>query len=386
MPQPSNLRRTPMLALGIWLTLSAGAGALAIIDLPGMIINPGELFQVSYASEELPNTGFTIRGLDTSLFTISGFSNYDPDAGWQPGDRVQEGFVLLDGTLSLEVSALKEDGARARTLTTYRLNLRPASLRHENIARLLVRQRVVRSREEADVRAANMRLEDARIMRLVEGREGTARWIRAVRALETPDRIRFRPRREPTGVLGQFGTVKPATGNPYVWAVMDRNSRYAVGLTVDRDSDGVPNASDNCIGFANSNQSDVDVDGAGDACDLDDDNDTVADTRDNCPLTANDRQEDLDNDGLGNACDFDDDNDAVADGNDRCLATAFGDVVDASGCSIVDQCPCDSDWRNHGAYSRCVARTSGLFVSAGLITEAQKDAIVSAAAQSVCGF
>lgn len=54
------------------------------------------------------------------------------------------------------------------------------------------------------------------------------RWIRAVRALKDARIRAFRP--------GEA----PAIGDPYVWVVMDRNSQYAVGLTVDRDGDGVP--------------------------------------------------------------------------------------------------------------------------------------------------
>ena len=61
-------------------------------------------------------------------------------------------------------------------------------------------------------------------------------------------------------------------------------------------------------------------------------------------------------------------------------------VVAANGCSIADTCPCENSWRNHGAYVKCVAQTSNSFLSAGLITSAQKDAVVTAGAQSVCGF
>ena len=55
-----------------------------------------------------------------------------------------------------------------------------------------------------------------------------------------------------------------ASDDRYLWAVTDRNSR----LSVDRDNDGVPNASDNCVGTANADQKDRDGDGAGNACDL----------------------------------------------------------------------------------------------------------------------
>lgn len=48
-------------------------------------------------------------------------------------------------------------------------------------------------------------------------------------------------------------------------------------------------------------------------------------------------------------------------------------------------CPCDNEWKNHGAYVSCVAQASEDFVDLGLITEAEKGAIVSAAGKSACG-
>lgn len=389
MQQARNRRRIPLFSVGLLLTLTVGVGALGLIELPAFGIHPiavddpVNVFQVKYSG--FANTGFSIRSTDDALLRLSGESEFDPTLGLQPGQTVQEGFVLLDGTLSLNVAGLKEDGTRGRMLTTYRLNIPRSSLRPENIARSLVRQGVVGDITRGRSRARSMQLDDARVMRLVRGGDGSERWMRSVRVLGTPDRLQFRPRREPTGVLGHFGTARPAAGDPFVWAVMDRNSRYAVGLTVDRDNDGVPNSRDNCIGSANSNQNDADADSAGDACDGDDDNDTIADAGDNCPLITNADQRDVDGDGAGDACDLDDDNDAVADSTDQCLATAAGQTVDGKGCSIADLCPCESDWRNHGAYSRCVARTSEWFSTAGLITAAQKDAIVSAGARSVCG-
>lgn len=363
------------------LALSASAAAFDLIEfqLPTDLTS---LFRHTFTG--LTNTGFSIRSRDGGLLTLSGLSKYDPAPSLQPGERVQEGFVLLDGTLSLDVTATK-DGVRAPIRTTYRMNVRRDSLRRENIARALVRQGVVRDLPRARTRARSMRLDDARVMRLVRGRDGSSRWMRAVRALGTRDLV-FRSRQDPTDVLGHFGTARSQSGEPYVWAVMDRNSRYAVGLTVDRDNDGVPNVNDNCIGAANSNQINTDSDVSGDACDLDDDNDQVLDASDNCALHVNGDQADFDSDGIGNACDFDDDNDRVSDGSDKCQATTLGQVVDSNGCSIPDTCPCLSDWRNHGAYMKCVARTSESFVTAGLISSSQKDAIVSAGAGSSCGF
>jgi Thrombospondin type 3 repeat/Beta-propeller repeat len=154
---------------------------------------------------------------------------------------------------------------------------------------------------------------------------------------------------------------------------------------VDTDGDGIADVDDNCPDDANANQLDTDLDGDGDACDADDDNDTVADSGDNCPLDANTNQADADGDGAGNACDADLDGDGVIDATDACVPTQTGAVVNADGCSIADLVPCDSPWKNHGAYVSTIIKTAKEFLDLGLITEAERDAIVSAAAQSQCG-
>lgn len=153
----------------------------------------------------------------------------------------------------------------------------------------------------------------------------------------------------------------------------------------DIDGDGICGDVDNCPADANSSQLDNDGDLQGDACDVDDDNDNIPDTSDNCPLDANSNQDDLDGDGIGDVCDTDVDGDQVIDQVDQCLNTALGEVVNEVGCAINDLCPCDNGWRNHGAYVRCVAHASEDFLEAGLISEEEKDATVSEAAQSACG-
>lgn len=113
--------------------------------------------------------------------------------------------------------------------------------------------------------------------------------------------------------------------------------------------------------------------------------------------------------GAGTAVDFtgtwadirftgpDSDGDGVPDAVDACPGTAPGAVVDAHGCSIDQLAPCAGpasegqpsgrpvSWKNHGEYVSTVTHVAESFVAAGLITGAQKDAVVSAAAQSSCG-
>jgi len=75
----------------------------------------------------------------------------------------------------------------------------------------------------------------------------------------------------------------------------------------DRDGDGVPDFGtnpDNCLGVYNPEQSNIDNDANGDACDPDIDNDTVLNEYDNCTHVFNVDQEDVDRDGRGDrGCD-----------------------------------------------------------------------------------
>jgi hypothetical protein len=48
-------------------------------------------------------------------------------------------------------------------------------------------------------------------------------------------------------------------------------------------------------------------------------------------------------------------------------------------------CACDDDWKNHGKFVSCVAKTTEDLVDDGLISEEEKDETVAAAAQSDCG-
>ena len=112
---------------------------------------------------------------------------------------------------------------------------------------------------------------------------------------------------------------------------------------VDSDSDGVPDAFDNCTQVPNPTQKDTDNDGAGDACDPDDDNDGVPDEADNCPLDGNPLQADTDGDGAGDACDPDDDNDGVPDLGDNCPLVANALQTNSDTDQQGDACDADDD-------------------------------------------
>ena len=82
--------------------------------------------------------------------------------------------------------------------------------------------------------------------------------------------------------------------------------------------------------------------------------------------------------------------DGVVMAEDRCLDTPVGEVADAGGCSIAALCPCAHQsgrimWRSPRAYVACVADAALRFLDAGLITEAEKDAVLSDAGVSGCG-
>jgi hypothetical protein len=83
--------------------------------------------------------------------------------------------------------------------------------------------------------------------------------------------------------------------------------------------------------------------------------------------------------------DEDADADGILDEDDDCPDTPEDAIVNADGCSIGQLCPCANNWKNHGAYVSCVAHAAEDFVDADLITEAQKNVIVSKAGQSSCG-
>lgn len=83
----------------------------------------------------------------------------------------------------------------------------------------------------------------------------------------------------------------------------------------------------------------------------------------------------------------DSDNDGVNDEQDLCPNTEAGQIVNLNGCSILQSILqlCSPNVKNHGEYVSCIARISEEFLEQGLISEQDKDIIVSEAAKSDIG-
>lgn len=370
------------------LCVGMNARAFELIELKIEIVVLDAQTPVFSYDFETGNTGFSVFSPNAKTLELK--YGYSPFIGKLPEDNLQQGFVLLDGTLQLEAEVTDAGDGRENIRNTYRMNIDENLVRRNQpfLRNLYVRRGLFS--DESSARAARAtQITDARMMRFVEFDSG-GRWVRAVRMIDNQARadIRYMPRMSPDNVLGHYGyDTKDGGESYYVWAVVDKNSRYAVGINVDNDDDGVFNSDDNCLDTANSEQADQDEDGSGDACDADVDNDGVSDNDDNCPLVANAGQGDADRDGVGDICDADDDNDSVIDGADFCPYTPENHLVNGDGCAIEDLCPCEngSGWKNHGAYVNCVARTTVDFQREGLISRSDELTIARDAAQSSCG-
>ena len=109
----------------------------------------------------------------------------------------------------------------------------------------------------------------------------------------------------------------------------------------DNDGDSIANASDNCRLITNTDQTDLDGDGVGDACDTDDDGDGVVDIDDAFPKDPAESA-DSDADGIGNNAD-DDDADGIIGRLDNCPNLANPEQRDLDSDGIGDVCDLDRD-------------------------------------------
>ena len=134
--------------------------------------------------------------------------------------------------------------------------------------------------------------------------------------------------------------------------------RLETSLRSDTDGDTIPDWRDNCPTVANTNQSDGNNNGIGDACEApaDTDMDGVPDSTDNCPTVSNVGQENADGDLFGDVCetcdndplksepgacgcgtaDTDTDGDTVPDCVDTCDNDPNKDEPGQCGCGIAD--------------------------------------------------
>jgi hypothetical protein len=113
-------------------------------------------------------------------------------------------------------------------------------------------------------------------------------------------RVYFNPDRAVAVTTGESGNLKNDEGVIRLVVIPGQNNSQYV--RADIDSDGIPDALDNCVSVANVDQADVNNNGRGDACD-DFDKDGRINNKDNCPNDPNRDQRDEDGDGIGDVCD-----------------------------------------------------------------------------------
>ena len=122
-------------------------------------------------------------------------------------------------------------------------------------------------------------------------------------------------------------------------------------VRTDVDGDGILDRHDNCLHQPNADQSDLDGNGYGDACDDDRDGDGIPNDQDDCPDEV--AMTDFDGDGVFDSCDPDADGDGVPEESDLC--PFFDDAQDLDGDGRPDDCDFDAD--DDGFFDRCDPRS-----------------------------
>lgn len=179
---------------------AAGTIALDRTDALGIPIGSGESLLLDGSgnlTNELTRTGVYITNnwSETGEVTVQ----FVEGAPLQKGDQVAPGFALLDGTLVVH-SSIPVGEQRVRVRMGYR---------------------------RADLRRVGLRAGSVRLMRRALGRRAV-RWLPAVQAATGRAGIRF-ARTSPLRAPGRVGNYGFDGERAFVWAILDRNSAYAVG-------------------------------------------------------------------------------------------------------------------------------------------------------------
>jgi hypothetical protein len=79
------------------------------------------------------------------------------------------------------------------------------------------------------------------------------------------------------------------------------------------------------------------------------------------------------------------DGDGVPNAIDLCPDTPSGWVVNSSGCSVEQACPCEGPWKNHQEYVKCVREQTATLLSEGTIDKKERRLIMRQADDANCG-
>ena len=125
----------------------------------------------------------------------------------------------------------------------------------------------------------------------------------AIRFLARPDKtyaVYINPDRSTSISGGESGNLRDDKGVIKLKSYVSKEN--PIFVLSDFDKDGVVDKIDNCVQVSNEDQTDIDGNLRGDACD-DFDKDGIINSKDNCPDKPNRNQQDTDADKIGDVCD-----------------------------------------------------------------------------------